>query len=51
MAAENNTTAEKNVYDDSMSVAELKNIAKANGITGCSSMKKVQLLEVLNSGN
>lgn len=53
MAAENNTTAEaeKTVYDDSMSAAELKNIAKAKGITGYSSMKKEQLLEVLNSGN
>lgn len=36
-------------YDDSCTIAELKEIAKEKGIAGYSSMNKAKLLEVLNS--
>lgn len=36
--------------DDSITLIELRCIAKDRGINGYSSMKKEQLLEVLNNG-
>lgn len=46
--AEDNGNSEVR-YDDSCTVAELKEIAKEKGIAGYSSMNKAKLLEVLNS--
>lgn len=43
-AAADNTT----VYDDTYTVAQLREIAKQQGITGYGSMTKAQLLEALN---
>lgn len=47
MSAENNST-EIVGYDDSYTVAELREKAKEVGISGYSSMTKAELLEVLN---
>ena len=38
------------IYDDSYTVAQLKEIAKGLGMPGYSGMTKAQLLEVLNNG-
>lgn len=45
------STTETVIYDDSYTVAKLREIAKEKGITDYSSMTKAELLEVLNNGN
>lgn len=45
VSAGNNST-----LDNTITLAELRCIAKDRGINGYSSMKKEQLLEVLNNG-
>lgn len=40
---------EQMYYDDSYTVSELKGIAKEKGISGYSTMTKLELLEVLNN--
>lgn len=47
VSAANNST-ETTVYDESYTVAELREIAKGQGIQGYSSMTKAELLEALN---
>lgn len=46
VSATNNNT----VYNDTYTVARLRDVAKEQGITGYGGMSKAQLLEVLNNG-